>query len=310
MIVLSFCLGTAVDYWRGGMVPFVMTVNVSAARVLKLNLFPRRSGTRLCSRRQWLRMSACGGLGLSLSQRLQAEGVAGRSVLSHKPTAKSCLSIFLCGGPSQPDLWDLKPEAPAGIRSTFEPIQTNVPGILFGSLIPQVAQHADKLAVVRSMTHADNDHAGAIARSILGQLPARRGEVYTSRDDHPGLGAILHRQLGGVGEAPAWVVLPRPFTTNSPPYKGQNGGFLGPAWDPLMFQKEAKGSLTDAPLNFNAIALPETVSEARLHGISCCSRFNRSPRSMHGRRLYRGCSMRSKRESTWSLVLRQIKLLI
>jgi hypothetical protein len=262
--VLSFVFVIAVDYWRDGMFAFQMLVVVSVARVLMLNLFPRHSGMHFCSRRQWLKMSACGGLGLSLPQLLQAEGVAKRVGLSHRPTAKSCLSIFLCGGPSQPDLWDLKPEAPAGIRSTFEPIETNVPGILFGSLLPQVARHADKLALVRSMTHEDNDHAGAIARSILGQLPARRGEVYSSRDDHPGLGAILHRQLGGHGEAPAWVVLPRPFTTNSPPYKGQNGGFLGPAWDPLMFQKEAKGSLSDAPLKFNAIALPETVSETRL----------------------------------------------
>ncbi|MFN0052380.1 MAG: DUF1501 domain-containing protein [Planctomycetales bacterium] len=229
-----------------------------------LNLFPAASTSRSMPRRQWLRMAACAGMGISLPRLIQAESVARRAPLSHPPTAKNCIYIFLCGGPSQPDLWDLKPEAPAGIRSVFESIDTTVPGLRVGSLIPQVAQHADKLALIRSMTHADNDHNGAIARSLLGQFPERRGEVYASRDDHPGIGAILHHLCGGHGETPAWVVLPRPFTTYSPPYKGQSAGFLGTAWDPLTFQKEAKGSLTDAPLTLDAVALPGGVDERRL----------------------------------------------
>lgn len=229
-----------------------------------MNLFPRTHGIPTFNRRQWLRMSACAGLAPGLTRILAAESDIQRSPGPHSPTAKGCISIFLCGGPSQPDLWDLKPEAPAGIRTVFDPIETNVPGILFGSLIPQVARHADKLAIIRSMTHDDNDHTGAIARSLLGQLPARRGEVHVSRDDHPGVGAILHRLLGGHGDVPAWVVLPRPFTTYSPPYKGQSGGFLGSAWDPLVFQKEAKGSLSDAPLKLDAVTLPAEVSERRL----------------------------------------------
>ncbi|HEY2253590.1 MAG TPA: DUF1501 domain-containing protein [Planctomycetaceae bacterium] len=229
-----------------------------------LNLFPTSNFTRPLSRRQWLRMSACTGLGLSLPRLLQAETSNGQSPLSHSARAKNCIYIFLCGGPSQPDLWDLKPDAPAGIRSVFDSIETTVPGIRFGSLIPQIAQHADKLALIRSMTHGDNDHNGAIARTLLGQLPARRGEIYVARDDHPAIGAILHRVLGGHGESPAWVVLPRPFTTYSPPHKGQTAGFLGQAYDPLLFNKETKGSLSDAPLKLDAVALPDTIDEARL----------------------------------------------
>jgi hypothetical protein len=229
-----------------------------------LNLFPTSRPDRSVSRRQWLRMSACAGLGMSLPGLLQREGMAGGPPLAHPSTAKSCIYLFLCGGPSQPDLWDLKPEAPAGIRSVFDSIETTVPGLRFGSLIPQVARHADKLALIRSMTHADNDHAGAIARSLLGQLPARRGEIYASRDDHPGVGGILQRLLGISGDLPAWVVLPRLFTTYSPPYKGQSGGFLGQTCDPLAFNKEPKGSLSDALLKLDAIALPDRVDEARL----------------------------------------------
>jgi hypothetical protein len=244
-----------------------------------LNLFPTSRPDQPLSRRQWLRMSACAGLGMSLPRLLQQESIANPGRLSHPPTAKNCIYLFLCGGPSQPDLWDLKPEAPSGVRSVFDSIETSVPGLRFGSLIPQVAGHAEKLALVRSMTHADNDHTGAIARSLLGQLPARRGEVHVSRDDHPGVGGILQHLLGGHGELPAWVVLPRPFTTYSPPYKGQSGGFLGQSCDPLAFNKEPKGSLSDALLKLDAIALPERVDEARLRarlGLAASIRSNAS----------------------------------
>ena len=213
----------------------------------------------LCvSRRELLRLSSLGLLGLSLPSGLRAE-----TELSAKATAKHCIFIFLCGGPSQNDLWDLKPDAPDGIRGVFQAIDTNVPGIHFGELIPQVARHADKLAVIRSMTHDDNGHDTAIARSLLGQLPAQPGAVHVSRHDHPALGAILHRLRGDCGELPPWVILPRPFTTGGPPYKGQSAGFLGAAYDPLMLDKEKKGSLSDRDVKLDVIRHPEGIDQAR-----------------------------------------------
>lgn len=229
-----------------------------------LSLFPARKKPLGVSRRQWMRMSGCASLASVIPLVAHAGDGPASGVLSHPPTARQYLSIFLCGGPSQPDLWDLKPEAPSGVRTVFDSIETTIPGIRFGSLIPRVALHADKLAVIRSMTHNDNDHNFAIARSLLGQFPERRGEVYVSRDDHPGLGGILHRLLGPLNDSPAWVVLPRPFTTYSPPYKGQSAGFLGPAWDPITLNKEARGSLTDAPVELDAIRLPDGVDTGRL----------------------------------------------
>ena len=183
---------------------------------------------------------------------------------SQSRRARSCISIFLCGGPSQPDLWDLKPEAPSGIRSEFAPIATSVPGLQFSELIPQVARHADKLALIRSMTHTDNAHGTAIARSILGQKPADPAAEHVARQDPPGLGAIVNRCLGVKGPLPSWVILPRYFGTNSPPYKGQSGGFLGRGWDPVMLDKERKGSLTDAPLTLGELELAEGMNTARL----------------------------------------------
>ena len=225
-----------------------------------LSLFPSATRGRKVSRRQVLRMgmlAPLAGAFPSAVARAAAESATTGS-------AKRCIYIFLCGGPSQPDLWDMKPQAPEGIRSVFRPIATSVPGIHFGELVPCIARHADKLALIRSMTHHDNGHNSAIARSLLGQLPARPGEVHVSRDDHPGIGAILHAQRGDCGEMPPWMILPRRFTTYSPAYKGQSAGFLGSAYDPVAFDKAKIGSLTDAPLKLGAIELPEGVTQSRL----------------------------------------------
>ena len=132
-----------------------------------LSLFPKGGVSAGLTRRQWLRMSALTGLGLAGGRILAAATGEER----HPATAKNCICIFLCGGPSQPDLWDIKLDAPVGIRSEFAPVQTSVPGTLFTELIPNVARHADQLALIRSMTHTNNDHNGAIVHSLLGQLP-------------------------------------------------------------------------------------------------------------------------------------------
>src|SRR5690606_28310438 len=66
--------------------------------------------------------------------------------------AKSCILVYLWGGPPQQDTFDLKPDAPEGIRSLFQPIDTVVPGIRVCDQLPLIAKHTDKLAVVRSLT--------------------------------------------------------------------------------------------------------------------------------------------------------------
>ena len=228
-----------------------------------LTLFPTSGRVRRYSRRAWGRMTSMAAGGLLGSAGLPLSMFGREPSVGAHATAKRCIYIFLCGGPSQPDLWDLKPDAPIGIRSEFAPLQTNVPGTLFSELIPHVAQHADKLALIRSMNHSNNAHTGAIVHSLLGQLQPNLLDMHVKRYDHPGLGAILHSVLGETGEMPPWVVLPRPFGTSSPPYKGQSAGFLGSQFDPLQFAKEPKGSLTDAPLMLDAIEPAESLSGER-----------------------------------------------
>src|SRR6188472_3570465 len=78
------------------------------------------------------------------------------------PQAKSCILLYLWGGPPQQDTWDLKPDAPDGIRSLFAPIDTAVPGIRICDQLPLIARQTDKLAIVRSLTHDSNIHEASV----------------------------------------------------------------------------------------------------------------------------------------------------
>lgn len=220
-----------------------------------LSLLAANGALRL-SRRQLHRLSISGLGLLPVSVNFAAEQArVGR--------AKHCIYIYLCGGPSQMDLWDPKPDAPLGIRTVFDPISTNVPGITFTNLIPNVARHADKLAVIRSMNHTSPDHNVGSAHTLEGKKPRTPADVYQAPTDHPALGAILHKLRGESGLLPPWVVLPRYFTTNSPPVKGQSGGFLGPSFDAVAMDEPKMDSLAAKELKFTGFRLPDQVDKDR-----------------------------------------------
>ncbi|TWU09470.1 hypothetical protein CA54_47120 [Symmachiella macrocystis] len=217
-----------------------------------LNLFPSVGSPPRISRRDLLRMGPLALAGLSLPNLLQAEETPSAHP-RQAATAKNCIYIFLCGGPSQIDLWDPKPDAPLEIRGEYQPIDSNVPGIQIGDLLPLTSQRADKFAILRSQYAYSAAHGVAIMDSLLGQKNPRPNETFPTRSDHPGFGAILHNLLGGCGDLPAWVTVPRPFTTGSVFFKGQTGGFLGPAFDPFMLNKPKKDSLSHELFQVDAI---------------------------------------------------------
>src|SRR5438876_9120410 len=130
------------------------------------------------SRRSFLKVGglALGGLALADFLRLRAEGlVAGGR-------GKSVIMICLGGGPSHVDTYDMKPEAPAGIRGEFRPIKSNVPGMDLSELLPRQAKIADKFAVVRSATWQEPDH--------------QRIEIFTGfpkRERRPSFGSYVSR---------------------------------------------------------------------------------------------------------------------
>ena len=97
-------------------------------------------------RRDFIRVGSLGLLGLNLADffRLRSAAAAGPE--------RSCILIWLSGGPPHQDLWDMKPDAPTEFRGIYKPIPTNVPGIRIGELLPHTAKVADKYTIIRSMT--------------------------------------------------------------------------------------------------------------------------------------------------------------
>lgn len=155
------------------------------------------------------------------------------------PQIKSLVLVFLNGGLSHIDSFDIKPSAPEAVRSAFSAIGTALPGVQYSEHVPLLAQRAGKFALVRSMSHGDPGHPSAthkvITGSTLPNLPDNVGiDKHAGRDDFPCYAAAVSRfrpdlsaaTLGGV-HLPAYI-------RGAFNWPGQNGGFLGPRHDPLQ----------------------------------------------------------------------------
>jgi hypothetical protein len=193
--------------------------------------------------------------GLLEAEWLQAAGGARRN------KAKACILLYLWGGPPQQDMWDMKPDAPAGIRSEFQPIDTVVPGIQICDQMPQVAKHTDKLAIVRSLTHRSNDHIPSVYHTLTGRIdPTLAGAPrQRRRSDFPMVGSVVAR-FSPPSALPATVTIPRPVGHDGVIYAGTHAGFLGPQYDPL--ELKPPGEVNAPPPH--PIELPEDISRDRM----------------------------------------------
>ncbi len=115
-----------------------------------------------------LRLGVAAGGALTLPQLLAMEQ-ADRDAAA-KRSAKSCIFLFMWGGQPQQDMWDMKPDAPEGVRSPFQPIQTSVPGMQLGDPLPLLARQADKLSIIRSLIHGTTDHQTAVYHALTGRM--------------------------------------------------------------------------------------------------------------------------------------------
>ncbi len=194
-----------------------------------------RRSSRLCdqySRRSFLTVGgmALGGVGLSNVLRAEAEAGA-------KSSHKAIINIYMPGGPSHMDLWDLKPDAPAEVRGDFRPIATNVPGIEICELFPKMAQMMDKFVPVRTISDADGRHDGY--QCMTGH---RRGDRQPP-GGWPAAGAWVSRLQGSVNNAvPPNVSLM--YTTGNRTWgETGDGGFLGVANSPFnLVGRKARSS--------------------------------------------------------------------
>ncbi len=151
------------------------------------------------ARREFIQVGFSGLLGLGLSDLLAAQTRAGtipdRNPAQRAPArAKSVILVFLTGGLSHLDSFDMKPSAPAGIRGEFQPIATSVSGIQFCEHLPQLAARADKLAIVRSLSHKYTNHLNATHEVLTGQSqPGAFFDKIASRDDYPCYAATIDK---------------------------------------------------------------------------------------------------------------------
>ncbi len=190
------------------------------------------------TRRQLLQAGGLGLLGLSLPGLLQGRAnAAGTPRPRTFGRARSCLIIFLSGGASHHDTFDMKPDAPAEIRGEFDPIQTSVPGIQICEHLPLMAERAHKYAIVRSLSHRDTNHPSGCYWMMTGhEYPRASGlSENLSRDDHPHLGSALTAVGNRRDRAvPTFVTVPDYIAVNGPIRAGQHAGFLGGRYDPLV----------------------------------------------------------------------------
>ena len=220
---------------------------------------------RRLNRRGLLRAGTVSLVGLGLAELLQGEARAAGKPAARLPgfgRAKSCVLIFLKGGPSHLDTFDPKPDAPAEIRGEFRTVATNVPGIFFSQHVPCLARQADKFTVVRSLTHKDNGHPSAFYEMTTGHAYPRamnQAEIST-RDDHPHLGASVAALRAKTASAPPFVLVPDYLVVNGQFRSGQNAGFLGTRFDPLV----PGGDPSRDDFRPVDLGLGETVEAARL----------------------------------------------
>lgn len=174
-------------------------------------------GSRQFSRRNWLRLSALGAIGVSQSgwlQSLAADMSGGRK------RHKSIIMLWMNGGPATIDLWDLKPGNDNG--GPFREIETTAPGVRISEHLPNLAKRAKELAIIRSMATREGDHRRARIVSVTGYTP--QGAI-----QFPALGSLVSHELS----TPS-ADLPGFISIGGHDDGDLGGGFLGPQFSPFV----------------------------------------------------------------------------
>ncbi|MEO8165562.1 MAG: DUF1501 domain-containing protein, partial [Betaproteobacteria bacterium] len=149
--------------------------------------------------------------------------------------AKSVILIYASGGQSQFETWDPKPDAPLEVRGAFSPIATPLPGVQLCEHLPRLARLADRYTIVRSMSHEDRDHGSATYLALTGRYHARlSSNPSPSPNDFPTYGAVLKRLRVTNRFAYEAVHLNAPALVPFLISPGQDGGFLGREYEPLV----------------------------------------------------------------------------
>ena len=178
-------------------------------------------------RRRLLQVGAIGFSGLNLPSVLRAGG-------QQTAKAKSCILLYMDGGPSHIDLLDLKPGAPPEIRGPYSEIATSVPGLRIGELLPLVAQQMHRAVLIRSVRHEEVVHDPAVYQMLTGyKHVSSAGGLKVEETDLPQMAASFGATVRTPAVMPKVIQLPQTMTMEGRVLPGQNAGVLGAARDPF-----------------------------------------------------------------------------
>ena len=199
------------------------------------------------SRREFFYVGLLGGIGLTLPQFLSYQALGDtKSFAKHEAVAQGIIHIFLPGGLAHQESFDPKPFAPAEYRGPFGAIDTKIPGIQFGELMKETAQIADKITLIRSMSHGEAAHERGTHNMFTGYRPSPALE-------YPSIGSVISHELGSRNDLPPYVCVP------SVPNEYANSGYLSSAFGPFALGSDpAQGDFQVRDLN-----LPKGVDDAR-----------------------------------------------
>src|SRR4051795_4572089 len=194
------------------------------------------------TRRKMLQVGAIGALNLALPQVLAAGERPSRD--GRAPRADSCILVFLNGGPSHLDAWDMKPDLPKEMRSEFRPVATSVPGVQVCEHLPRLARLMSQCTLVRSVHHDQVAHAPAVYTALTGaKSNLRAGILGAKPTDHPAIGSVIGRYRPPASQVMPYVLLP--YLTDAgpggPPQPGFLGGWLGKTHDPFLVLRGGPG---------------------------------------------------------------------
>jgi hypothetical protein len=244
--------------------PARQTIPATACAEVPAMLNLRGGGARLCdglSRREFLRVGGLGLSGLTLPGLFQGRA---RASAAPRGRAKSCIQLFMWGGPSQQETFDLKPNAPDGVRGTFRPIATRTPGIQICEHLPQLARRTDRYAIVRSLTHTGVNHGTSAYHMLTGHVHFDPGTLrHPTPNDFPSIGSAVARFGRQPADLPPYIALPSVLHDgDAGEVPGQGPGLLGQRAAPFLVD----GDLTRSDFSIEALSLPRDLNQQRLRG--------------------------------------------
>ena len=217
------------------------------------------------SRRGFLEVGGMSLLGFGLGGLLEARGANALPAGKGGGTfgkAKSCIILFLCGGPPQHETFDPKPDAPLEIRGTFRSIPTKVPGLHLCETLPHTARVTDRMAIIRSMTTDINAHSTSGAFMLTGYVPPTKTEnVPAGPQDWPSIASVVGALKPSERSPLSSVVLPEKIQNDGNiVWPGQDGGFMGGAWHPMLMKCDP----ATLPVRIEGMSMAEGMTHARL----------------------------------------------